>query len=287
MTRFLIVGASGTVGSGVVQALVRRNAAVRAVTSNRERVRTEDGVEWVHADLGSGAGVREAFADVDRAFFFAPPGYVPQDRVVVPLIEEALRRGLQKVALMTALGANAVESAPLRQAELALERSGLAWNVVRPNWFMQNFNTNWLHGIRMQGKILLPAGTAKVSFIDTRDISAAVARLLAGDDLANRAFDLTGPRALDLAEAAAILSRAGGRTITYQEIEPDALRQGLLAAGLPAAYADFLVLILGFLKAGHSAPVTGGVRELLGREPTSFEQYAQDHRPYWAAAPAG
>jgi uncharacterized protein YbjT (DUF2867 family) len=281
MGKHLIVGASGTVGSGIVKALIQRGEAVRGLTSNRERVGSRNRVEWVHADLATGAGVAAAFEGVDRAFIFAPPGYVPQSTVLAPLIREARQHELDKVVLMTALGADADQSTPLRQAEIELERSGLAWNIVRPNWFMQNFGGNWAHAINQHGKIMLPAGTAKVSFIDTRDISEVAARLLASDDLNQRAFDLTGAEALDHAEVAAILSRASGRAIGYQDIEPEAMRQGLLAAGLPTAYADFLILILGFLKAGYNARTTDEVRRLIGREPIPFERYAEDHRRAW------
>ena len=146
---------------------------------------------------------------------------------------------------------------------------------------MQNFGNAWLPTIHEHARIVVPAGAAKVSFIDTRDVSAAVARLLVGDDLDNRDFDLTGARALDLAEAAAILSRASSRDIGYEDVEPQAFKAALLAAGLNSAYADFLVLILGFLEAGYNAPVTDGVRRLLDRDPISFERYAQDFSEVW------
>lgn len=120
-----------------------------------------------------------------------------------------------------------------------------------------------------------------MSFIDTRDISEVVARLMASDDLNGGDFDLTGPRALDHDEVAAILSKATGREITYQAIEPAMMKQGLLAAGLTEAYADFLLLILGFLAQGYNERTTTEVRSLIGREPGAFEHYANDHRQAW------
>lgn len=281
MTTYLVIGASGSVGSAVVQGLLAQGAQVRAVTSRKERVGREGQVQWVHADLARGAGVHEAFEGVQRAFLLAPPGYADQHAILRPLIDEATQRRLEKVVLMTALGANAVESAPLRQAELALERSGLRYAIVRPNWFMQNFHTFWLQGINTQGKILLPAGQAKTSFIDTRDVADVAVRLLTTDDLDNQAFDLTGPQALDHHEVAAVLSRVTGRSIAYQEITPEQMKQGLLAAGLPADYAEFLVMILGFLAQGYNAGVNDQVQRLIGRAPRTFEQYAMENRAVW------
>ncbi len=282
MKNYLIVGASGSVGSLVTSTLAGQGAQVQALTSKRERAgKIEGNIRWVFADLKSGEGVSAAFEGVDRALIFSPPGYVPQNEIISPLIQEAVRRKLEKVVLMTALGANAVETSPLRVAELELERSGLAYNIVRPNWFMQNFNTFWIHGINEQGKILLPTGKARGSFIDIRDIAAVVVRLLTSDDLNNRDFDITGAQSLDHDQVAAILSGVSGRSITYQEITPEALKQGFTGAGVPEDYADFLLLILGFFAQGYSAHTTATVKELLGREPISFEQYAEDYRQAW------
>jgi uncharacterized protein YbjT (DUF2867 family) len=277
---YLVVGASGTVGSLIATTLAAQGAQVRGTTSKPPGVGTRNGIEYVHVDLGTGAGVREAFEGVDRAFLLAPPGYADQQKLLSPLVAEAARRKLSKVVLMSAMGANAADT-PFRRVEIELEKSGVAYNIIRPNWFMQNFNTFWLQGINEQGKILLPVGQAKASFIDARDIAAVAARLLTSDDANGRDFDLTGPQPLDHGAVARILSQETGRSIAYQEIEPDVLRKGLLAGGVPADYAEFLLVILGILKQGYAERTTDAVRELLGREPIRFEQYARDQRAAW------
>jgi uncharacterized protein YbjT (DUF2867 family) len=282
MKHYLIVGASGTVGSLVAKKLASQGVFIHALTSQRERAgQIEGNIRWVYADLKTGRGVTDAFAGVDRAFIFAPPGYVPQDEIISPLIQEAVRNKLEKVVLMTALGANAVDTAPLRVAEIELERSGLKFNIVRPNWFMQNFNTFWIQGINEHNKILLPTGKAKGSFIDVRDIADVVVRLLDTDDLNNQAFDITGSQSLDHDQVAEHLSGVTGRKITYQDIPPEDLRKGLLAAGLPADYVDFLLLILGFFAMGYSAHTTNSVKDLLGRDPIRFEKYLEDYKQAW------
>jgi uncharacterized protein YbjT (DUF2867 family) len=194
------------------------------------------------------------------------------------VIEAAVARDVKKVVLMTAMGADADPTSPLRKAEVHLEASGLAWNVIRPNWFMQNFHTFWLHGIRNAGAILLPTGDAKGSFIDVQDISDVAASLLQRSDLDGQAFDLTGSEALDHHAAAAMLSEAAGRVITYQDISPDEMRPGLLAAGLPHAYAESLLTILHYFKLGYAERITDAVPHITGRSPRLFRDYAHAHR---------
>ncbi|MBH9579430.1 SDR family oxidoreductase [Inhella proteolytica] len=279
MATILVVGASGTVGSELSRLLAAAGHKVRKATS-----RSPSAADQVHLNLQTGAGRDTAFAGVDRAFFLAPPGHTRQDLLLNPLVDAARAQGVQKVVLMTAMGANAGaadEPTPLRLAELHLEASGLAFNVIRPNWFMQNFNSFWLHGIQTQGQILLPTGEAKGSFIDARDIAAVAATLLVDERFNGQDFDLTGPEALDHHQVAAVLSQATGKAIGYTDIPPEAMREGLLAAGLPADYAEFMLVILGFFKAGYSARITDAVRAITGRAPRTLAQYAADYRAAW------
>jgi uncharacterized protein YbjT (DUF2867 family) len=276
MSRILVVGASGTVGSELSRVLAAQGETVVKATS-----RQPGAADQVQLDVVSQAGLKAAFVGVDRAFFLAPPGHTNQEALLAPLINEAKAHGLKKVVLMTAMGANADEDLPMRKAERRLEASGLAYNIIRPNWFMQNFNTFWLHGIQTVGQIFLPVGNAKGSFIDARDIAAVAARLLTSQTFTNRDFDLTGPRALDHTEVAAILTQATGKTIGFTDIMPDAMLQGLLGAGLPEDYARFLVLILGYFKAGHAERTTDAVLQITGHAPRTIEQYAKDYRASW------
>lgn len=278
MSHVLVLGASGTVGSELSRVLKAQGERVLEVTSRPPRA-----AHQVQADLVTGAGLRAAFESADRAFLLAPPGHVNQDELLGPVIEEACARGLKKVVLMSAMGANADEGAPLRKAELLLAGSGLPYNIIRPNWFMQNFNTYWLQGIVQQATVALPVGTAKASFIDARDIAAVAAKLLTSDTFANRDFDLTGPTALDHDAVVALLSQESGRIITFRDITPEAMLESLLAAGMPKPYAQFLVVILGYFKAGYAERTTDAVAQILGRAAGSFERYAQDHRAFWAA----
>lgn len=277
MSNILVVGASGTVGSELAHLLAAQGESVVNVTS-----REPTAANQVQVDLVSRTGLHEAFEGAGRAFLLSPPGHANQDELLAPLIDEARARGLKKVVLMSAMGANADDNAPMRKAEKRLEASGLPYNIIRPNWFMQNFNTFWIQGILQQGKIFLPVGTAKGSFIDARDIAAVAAKLLTSDAFANRDFDLTGPAALDHDTVGAILSRETGRTITFQDIPSAAMLDGLLTAGIPRPYAEFLIVILGFFKAGYAERTTDAVAQILGRAPGAFEQYAKDYRAAWA-----
>ncbi len=276
MAKTLVVGANGTVGSNLVRLLTAKDETVLRATSKQPQQADE-----VHLNLATGEGRAAAFGGVARAFFLSPPGFTNQDQLMIPLIDAAKAAGVGKIVLMTAMGANADDAAPLRKAELHLEKAGLAYNIVRPNWFMQNFNSFWIGSILAEGKIRLPVGTAKGSFIDARDIAAVAAKLLTSSRYDGQAFDLTGSEALDHDAVAAIISCETGKKIAFEDIAPEAMLQGLLGAGLPQAYAEFLLVILGYFKAGYAARIEDSVEKIVGRKPIALAAYAKDYRAAW------
>lgn len=277
----LVIGSSGSVGSEVARLLEGSGKHVVRTTSRPSSGQDEEGTRKVHLDLVSGKGLDNAFEGVKRAFFMCPAGHADQHKILSPLIAKAKERGLEKVVLMTAIGVNLVPTSPMRRAEVELENSGLTYNIIRPNWFMQNFSTQWGDGIREQGKIMLPAGDARVSFIDSRDIAAVAAKLLTSDEHGNGAFDLTGPDAITHYEVAQALSSVTGREISYENVAPEAFKDVLLTKGVPQDYANFLVQILGALRAGFCAMVTDSVPKVLGRPAASFARFAADESKVW------
>lgn len=277
--KILIVGANGTVGTELVRILKSEGQKIKSTTSKESYIK--DGVEYSQVNLATGEGVHKAFEGVEKAFLLSPPGHADQYKILSPLVQEAKRRGLKKVVLMTAMGANASDATPFRKAEIELEKSGLNYNIIRPNWFFQNFNTFWGQGIKNEFKIALPAASAKVGFIDTRDVSEVAAKLLVSDAFNNKDFDLSGPAAVDHDEVAAEISKVISKKITYENIAPEKLGATLLSWGLPKDYVDFMLLIFGFLREGYNSRVTPNVEIITGKAPRSLAQYAADFKTSW------
>ena len=276
MKQILILGASGTVGGPLVKNLKAKGYSTIEATSQKTLKPGQ-----VYLDLLNPVDLETIFDNIDRLFLLSPPGHTNQDVLLAPLIAMAKKKGLRKVVLMTAMGANGNDAAPMRKAEVALENSGIDYNIIRPNWFMQNFNSYWIQGINNDGKIYLPTGKAKGSFIDAQDIADVAAELLVSDKYKNQDFDLTGSDALDHFEVAKLISEASGRQIAYQDITAEEMHASLLKAGLPKDYTDFMILILGYFKEGYSERTTNAVETITGKKPKTFRQYTQENKSSW------
>ncbi|MGE0282774.1 MAG: SDR family oxidoreductase [Rhizobiaceae bacterium] len=279
----LVIGGTGNVGRPLVEELVAKGENVKVASRNPEAVRI-DGATAVHVDLARPETLEAAFAGVDRAYVLAPAGNADHVGVLGPVIDAAARHRV-KVVLQTAIGVNSDDNIPLRQVELRLEKSGVPYVILRPNWFADNFSTYWLHDV-LNGEIRVPAGDGKTSFIDTRDIAAAAAAALTTDKFDNQAFDLTGPEAFSYAEAAQMLSAATGRKIGYRSIEDAPFVEALQSAGLNAAYAHMLAAIFYPVREGWTAGTTDAVEKLTGRKPCTLKAYIAENADKFAAKAA-
>ena len=178
--KILVIGATGNVGRPLVKALLARGEAVKAASRNGKPV---EGAEGVVFDVADPMTFPHAFEDVDRAFVMLPSGYTEAKALLLPIIEAAATRGV-KVVLQSVLGVDADDSIPYRQAEIALEKSGVRWVMLRPNWFTDNFVNYWKPGIDAAGVIAVPAADGKSSFIDARDIADSAAAAMIGSSSA-------------------------------------------------------------------------------------------------------
>src|SRR5215216_1883836 len=234
----LITGATGTTGREIVAELRRVGAAgVRALVRDPARASfvREAGFETVAGDFERPETLGAALEGVERALLLTPPSpqTFEQQRA---FIEAARRAGVRHVVKLSAFGADA--DAPEGfgrwhgQAEDFLKSSGLAWTMLRPNFFMQNL-LGQARQIAATGSIFQPVGDARASFIDARDIAAVAARALTEEGHEEQTYTLTGPEALSYHDVAAKLSEAAGRSVTYVPISSEQFRAGALGAGLP------------------------------------------------------
>jgi uncharacterized protein YbjT (DUF2867 family) len=161
--------------------------------------------------------------------------------------------------------------------ERELMRSGLAYTILRPTGFMQNFVNYDAARIAADAVIRAPLGEARVSWIDVRDIAAVAAVVMDEEDHDGRVYDLSGPEALSHHEIAARLSAAVGWEIRYEPLPDAAWFRQALARSLPASAARSMLSLYQAYREADPGPVTGWVEILTGRSPRSFEAFAREH----------
>ncbi len=197
-------------------------------------------------------------------------------------LQAAQQAGVRHVVKISAMGASATSPAKVgrdhAEAEQATRQSGIAHTILRPHLFMQNL-LSMARVIAGKNEFYGAAGTGKMAMVDARDVAAVAAVLLTGDVTAHdgATYEITGPEAITLSDAAAMLSQVLGRAVRYVDLAGDALKAGLRQVGLPEWLAEDMVTLHTIYRAGHGAHVSDAVERITGTAARDFLTFARDH----------
>jgi len=278
----LVTGATGLNGSALLRLLSAKGIATRALV--RSRVRAEaiaalSGVEIVEGDMARPETLGAALRDVDRAMLISSSDPVMLE-VQSGFIDAARAAGVKHVVKLSGIMPDL--TSPFRFArmhgeiERRLEASGMAFTHLRAGEFMPAYFRQ-VPSIVARGAMFLPMEDARIASIDVGDIAEIAALALTGSGHEGKTYPLTGPEALTMAEVAEKLSAVTGKTIRYVNVAPEEARKAQLAAGMPPYLADALVELFAERRKGKEAQVSAMAQTLLGRRPTSFDEFAVRH----------
>ena len=282
----LITGATGTVGSEVLTRLAGQGVRVRAVTRDLRKVAGNSlpHVEFVQGDFEDPESMRRACSGVSRAFLLSNSTDRAEQQQI-GFTRVAQQSGVRHIVKLSQLHSNA--SSPGRflryhaAVEAAVQASGLTFTFLRPNLYMQGL-LNFRQTIQQKNVFFAAAGDARISAVDVRDLADVAVAALTNSRHENRVYSLTGPEALTFADMARQLSKAVGRTVTFVDVPPQAMRAALADLGLPDWQADGLLEEFAMYRRGEAAGAESGVRDALGRSPRSFDEFAHHYAPMFA-----
>jgi uncharacterized protein YbjT (DUF2867 family) len=274
----LISGATGTIGSEVVKALLPAHAEhIRVLTRNPGAVFPE-GTEKVVADLGDGDlapaldGVRAVFS-LSEGLNIAAHGQ--------RLITAAQQAGVERIVKLSvrnvAHGATDPITTLHRAGEEAIRDSGIGWTFLRPTAFMSNA-LNWTGMIAGDQVVYAPFAVGRAAVVDPADIAAVAAACLTQDGHDHRIYELTGPDPLSPADQVAILSKVLDRDLRYAEADPaDSVAQ-MVSYGMPEDLASAIIEQFRSTLEPWSPEPTSDVTTVTKRRARTFADWAQAHR---------
>jgi len=280
----LVLGATGTVGRHVLKRL--SETGVEVVGASRDpgtaAKRAGTGVPFVELDYDRRSTFTSALRRISKVFMAVRPGDEQADVTGVPFVHEMSRHKVEQVVLLSAMGAELRDDFALRKIELAIETSGMKFTFLRPNWFMQVFSSgSLLQGIKANGMIALPAGQARISYIDARDVADVAVESLIDPSRQGKGYTLSGPQALGHEEIAAVLSSALGRSIRYIALAEDEARHRLKQAGFPEEWVERLIGFYRLVRGGWCAHVVDQMAGLLKHAPRTFDDFASEYSACW------
>jgi len=279
----LVIGALGNVGGEVVKQVLARGGKVRAVgiDENKIKERFGDSVEAVRFDFTDSSTYAATFDGVKKMFYMRPPQIANIQRDMNPSMDAAKQAGVIQVVFLSLIGIEKAKYVPHYKVEMYLQELGFQTTFLRCSFFMQNLNTTHRKEIKERSEIFVPAGKARTSFVDARDIGKVVAVALMESSHAQKNYDLTGSDGLDYWQAAAILSEVLGRKITYRNPSPLHFLIETIRRGTPFMFAMVMLGLYTSTRFGMAEPITNEVERLTGDKPISFRQYVNDYKNSW------
>lgn len=276
----LVTGPTGTIGRYVVAELQAREEPFRVAHRDAGHVGNVLGphVHSVPFDYLDPTSYLPAMQSADTLFLLTPAADWAHERAMA-VIDAARETGVQKIVRQSVLRADANPTYTLaewhREVELYLVASAIPGTILRPNHFMENFRDYMGETIRSEGRFYSSAGDGHVSFVSGRDIAAVAVECLINDEHIGKSYDLTGPEAFSLWDAAAVLSRTTGRRIEYVPVDEQQVREAM--SGAPGWLVRVMLEMDEFDRQGEMSPVNSNIETILGRPAQDFASWAAEH----------
>lgn len=276
----LLTGATGSVGLELAKLLSSRGVPFRALVRNPQKAGalSAPGVELVKGDFADLESIKAALAGVWKVFLLAPPveNLHEVERTFIDLAKEASVRHIVNLSAVGArIGAAHRFGDWHARTEAYLAGSGIAWTVLRPNFFMQNLLG--MAGMVKAGSLYAPAGEGKAPFVDVRDIAAVAASCLTEAGHEACTYDVTGPESIGYAEIAAAFSNALARPVAYVDIPAAAAEKSMIDSGMPPWLALALNELNLGLKENRFSSASDAVQKIGKKSPVSIADFIADH----------
>ncbi|MFF4111978.1 NAD(P)H-binding protein [Streptomyces sp. NPDC001714] len=281
----IVTGATGQLGSQIVERLLARVPADRVGVSVREprkaQALADRGVRVRQGSFTDPAGLAHAFEGASQILIVSVDRMgeetVRQHRTA---IDAAVAAGARRVVYTAQMGASPTSRFQACRdhaaTEEALAASGVPWTSLR-NGFHAASGLDFLAPGLASGEVALPAD-GPVCWTAHADLAEAAAVILADEGrFEGPTPSLTGSEALTFADLASLATELTGRPCTRTTAPDDTFRAHLVDGGVPAETAGQLLTIFTAAREGEFATPDPTLAKLIGREPTSLRTLLREH----------
>ncbi|ASG80095.1 SDR family oxidoreductase [Lactiplantibacillus pentosus] len=280
--KILVIGGTGNIGLPLIQYLNQQAgvtvvAGAHNVAKDQRQLADYPDVELRPFDFLNAETFRPALQDVEKVFFVRPPQLAKPKEDMLPFLTCLKDQHIKQVVFVSLMGVEHNPMTPHHQIEKMIVELGLPYTFIRPSFFMQNLNTTHREDIQQNHDLFIPAGRAKTSFIDTRDIGEIAGVVLLNDQYLQQKLTVTGPAALTYQEIAAQMATIFGHPVTYSRPSLLKFRRVMLKRGLKKDYVNVMVMLYLITQLGNAKAVTTTAAEVLGRQPHDITTYLRDY----------
>ncbi len=284
MTKVLITGATGNVGTEVIKSLqnIDHQLDIYAGVRNLNEDRIELSGYKVNFSLFDFTDVetfKTALDGCEILFLLRPPQISEVEKYFKPIIDTCKENGVKHIVFLSVQGVEKSKIIPHHKMEKLIVDSKIPYTFLRPAYFMQNFTTTLHNDLINKKRIYLPAGNTKFTLVDVRDIGAVSVTILTNiSEHINKSYELTCKEKLTFLEMAIILSDILGTVIQY--VSPNLVSFFLTKRKekTPTMFILVMIMLHYFPRFQKEPDTTNWVEKITDRQPTTFEQFVNDNK---------
>ncbi len=281
-----ITGSTGQLGGRIANRLAALGQHQRLLVRNPARAPQLPGAEIAQASYEDKPSMRAALNGVQMLLLVSgyERGRLEQH---YSAIDAAVAAGVERIVYTSFL--SAAPQATFTHArehyltEQRIRSAGLRYTFLRPSFYLDKA-PGW---ISSEGFIRGPAGNGTIAWVSRDDLADVAVAVLTSPGHEGASYDITGPHALTLTEAAEQFSRITGLPASYQ---PETLEEARASRARynPSEWElDAWVSTYVAIATGEMSVVSHTVQALTGHAPQSFVDYIQQHPESYRHVTAG
>jgi NAD(P)H dehydrogenase (quinone) len=288
MSKILVTGASGHIGRLTLEKLLDNRPASDLIGLVRDPSKAQDlaalGIELRQGDYLDKASLLRVFEGVDKLMLTSTHAFTDRKTAHANAIDAAAEAGIGHIVYMPVIRKEGSDFSMQEVteedifSEQRIVSSGLTYTFVKHPPFLDTL-TPFLGVASPEKGVHVPAGDGKTGLATRAELAEAHAVVLTGSGHENKSYILTGSPAASFSDMAAILSRTTGETVPYVAVSDQDYIDARIAEGLPDFVAKFVLGWMQGMNRGEWDQQTGDLEALLGRAPTTIEQYLRQAHP--------
>ena len=267
-----VTGSTGQLGSRIARSLAEAGVPQRLLVRDASRAPALPNASVAVASYGEHSALLNALDGIHTLMLLSATESADRVSLHKATVDAAVAAGVQRIVYTSFAGAAPDATFTFARdhwhTEQHIRGTGVDFTFLRDNLYL-----DFVPGfVGEDGVIRGPAGDGRVAAVARDDVAAVAAAVLTGSAHSGATYDLTGPAAFTLAEAAAVLSEAWGRPVRYEAETLDEAYRSRESYGAPAWEVAGWVTSYAAIASGELSTVSTAVADLTGRPPISLEQ---------------
>ena len=280
MNKILVTGATGILGTAIIETLLKKISPGQiSIITRKEDKRAEfesKGFDAYLGDYDNKSSLEKAMLEVDTVLLISSGDQGDRMQEHKNVIDTALNVGVPNIAYTSRSlkeRSTLVNKLMLDHFETEdyIKESGLKYTIFWSALYMDVIPL-FVGKQVFEAGIFQPAGGGKVAFALRKEMGEAMANVLLNEDCENKTYKFTGNESYSFYNVADVLTKLSGKEVKYTPLKADDFATLMLAKGIPQPMVKKIIDFNMDIKNNQETEITNDLEIKLGRKPATLSE---------------